>query len=242
MVFRLIQAVPAPAPTPESCTHLRACALSRKQLPDKRTHSCTDPGTNGSSIPDTFCKAVVRLFSNGVVAGALASEWLRPVLVHKASHHGSMNGDTTEGMALLAPKAMVIGVGAGNTYGHPDQAALQLYANASATVYRTDQHGTVIVEAQPSGAYTVRVERGEGAQPPPAPAPSTSARTGHSKSSACGGFSRFGRSTISFVWTALGLRGSLTSKLRARHAYDSRTIVGRLKRVFATLLLDERRL
>ena len=100
-----------------------------------------------------------------------ASESLRPVQVHKASHHGSMNGDTTEGVSLLTPAVVVIGVGAGNTYGHPDPAALQLYANAVAQVFRTDLHGAVIVEAQASGAYTVRVERGEGAQPPPAPTP-----------------------------------------------------------------------
>ena len=98
-----------------------------------------------------------------------APEWLRPVHVHKASHHGSINGDTAEGVALLAPKAVAIGVGTGNTYGHPDQAALQQYASASATVYRTDHHGTIIIEAQPAGAFSVRVERGEGAKPPPPP-------------------------------------------------------------------------
>src|SRR5688572_8134548 len=47
-----------------------------------------------------------------------ASEWLRPVHVHKASHHGSMNGDTAEGVALLIPKVVVLGVGASNTDGH----------------------------------------------------------------------------------------------------------------------------
>ena len=99
-----------------------------------------------------------------------ASEWLRPVHVHKASHHGSMNGDTVEGIGLLAPKAVVIGAGAGNPYGHPDPAALRLYANASAAVYRTDRDGTIIIEAQRTGTYTVRVERGEGANPPPPPA------------------------------------------------------------------------
>lgn len=97
-----------------------------------------------------------------------APDWLRPVHVHKASHHGSMNGDTAEGVSMLAPKLVVIGVGIGNTYGHPDQAALQLYANA-AQVFRTDHHGTVIVEAQASGGYSVSVERGEGAKPLPPP-------------------------------------------------------------------------
>jgi len=102
-------------------------------------------------------------------------EWLQPVHVHKASHHGSINGDTAEGIAALSPEVVIVSAGAGNSYGHPDQAALQLYAAAGAQVYRTDLHGTIIVEAQNSGAYTVRVERGEGAQPPPAPTPPTPA-------------------------------------------------------------------
>jgi competence protein ComEC len=93
-----------------------------------------------------------------------ASNWLRPVQVHKASHHGSMNGDTIEGIAMLTPEMVVIGVGAGNTYGHPDQSAMQLYANAAAQVFRTDRHGTVIVEAQLAGGYTVKVERWERAR------------------------------------------------------------------------------
>ena len=99
-------------------------------------------------------------------------EWLqRPVHVHKASHHGSSNGDTVEGITALSPEVVVAGVGAGNTYGHPDPTALQLYAGAGSQVFRTDFHGTVIVEAHLSGTYTVRVERGEGAQPPPGPMP-----------------------------------------------------------------------
>ena len=101
-------------------------------------------------------------------------EWLQPVHVHKASHHGSINGDTAEGIAALSPEVVIVSAGAGNSYGHPDRAALQLYAAAGAQVYRTDLHGTIIVEAPISGAYTVRVERGEGAQPPPAPTPEPS--------------------------------------------------------------------
>ena len=99
-------------------------------------------------------------------------EWLqRPVHVHKASHHGSSNGDTIEGITALSPEVVVVGAGVGNTYGHPDPTALRLYAEAGGRVFRTDFHGTVIVEAQLSGAYTVHVERGEGAQPPPGPMP-----------------------------------------------------------------------
>ena len=93
---------------------------------------------------------------------------LTDVQLHKASHHGSIHGDTAAGIAALSPEAVVVSAGQGNVYGHPDPAALQLYADNGARVYRTDVQGTVIIEAEASGAYTVRVERGEGAQPPPA--------------------------------------------------------------------------
>ena len=99
----------------------------------------------------------------------------RFVHVHKASHHGSINGDTEAGIAKLAPKAVVVSAGLKNSYGHPDAQALALYAAQGAAIYRTDLQGTVIIEAQLSGAYTVRVERGEGAQPPPPPEPPTPA-------------------------------------------------------------------
>lgn len=99
---------------------------------------------------------------------------LREVQVHKASHHGSANGDTSDGIVRLSPEAVAIGVGAGNSYGHPDAQTLRLYGQHGATVYRTDLNGTVIVEAQASGSYTVRVERGEGTQPTPTPTPTAS--------------------------------------------------------------------
>jgi beta-lactamase superfamily II metal-dependent hydrolase len=98
-----------------------------------------------------------------------APDWLTPVQVHKASHHGSIHGDSTDGIAALSPEAVVVGVGGGNSYGHPDPGTLGLYAEHGAKIYRTDAHGTVIIEAEPSGTFTVQVERGEGAQPPPVP-------------------------------------------------------------------------
>lgn len=103
-------------------------------------------------------------------------DWMAAVQVHKASHHGSSNGDTSAALSRLAPKAAIVSAGQGNSYGHPDASALRLYGEVGATVYRTDLNGTIIVEAQSSGAYTVRVERGTGTPPPtttPIPTPST---------------------------------------------------------------------
>jgi len=81
---------------------------------------------------------------------------LEPVQVHKASHHGSRNGDTPGAIRALRPEAVVIGLAAGNTYGHPHEEALALYRSVDATVYRTDRDGRVTVQAWPSGAFRVR--------------------------------------------------------------------------------------
>lgn len=89
------------------------------------------------------------------------------VHVHKASHHGSTNGDTAAALSVLAPDAVVISVGRNNGYGHPRPEALRLYAEHGSTTFRTDINGTVLVEADASGRYAIRVERGEGAKPPP---------------------------------------------------------------------------
>ena len=46
--------------------------------------------------------------------------------VHKASHHGSSNGDSAAAVARLSPDVVVISAGRNNSYGHPTTAALGL--------------------------------------------------------------------------------------------------------------------
>jgi beta-lactamase superfamily II metal-dependent hydrolase len=95
------------------------------------------------------------------------ADLLRPVHVHKASHHGSNNGDTAAALSMLSPEAVVVSVGRTNGYGHPRPEALRLYAEQGSTIFRTDINGTVMVETDATGRYSIRVERGEGAKPPP---------------------------------------------------------------------------
>ena len=92
---------------------------------------------------------------------------LRPVHVHKASHHGSENGDISASLGVLSPEAVVISVGARNGYQHPRPEALRLYADQRSVVYRTDLSGTVVVEANLSGNYTIHVERDQAVRRPP---------------------------------------------------------------------------
>jgi DNA uptake protein ComE-like DNA-binding protein len=61
--------------------------------------------------------------------------------------------------------------------------ALLLYTNAS--VYRTDLHGTIVVEADPSGRYTVRTGQDEAPRPPPAVAVTPTANVVSNPASSC---------------------------------------------------------
>jgi beta-lactamase superfamily II metal-dependent hydrolase len=46
-----------------------------------------------------------------------------------------------------------------NNYGHPTQAALDLYAKNRVKVYRTDQQGTVTFTGNADGTYKVKTEK-----------------------------------------------------------------------------------
>lgn len=81
-----------------------------------------------------------------------------PVQVYKSIHHGAANGDHQEWLDTVKPENVVISVGP-NNYGHPTQAALDLYAKANAKVFRTDEHGTVTFKGNPDGTYEIKTEK-----------------------------------------------------------------------------------
>ena len=81
------------------------------------------------------------------------------VTVVKVAHHGSANGTTAAWVAATRPHVAVISVGVGNGYGHPAAHVVAQWREAGARVYRTDQDGTVIVQANRNGSYVVLNER-----------------------------------------------------------------------------------
>ncbi len=87
------------------------------------------------------------------------ASFLGPVDVYISTHHGARNGDNPGWLAAVRPRNMVIGVGP-NNYGHPTPEALSLYRKAGATIYRTDQQGTVTVVVQLGGRFVITTEKG----------------------------------------------------------------------------------
>ena len=81
------------------------------------------------------------------------------------------------------PETVVISVGGNNSYGHPDPGTLALYRNAP--VYRIDLHGTIVVEADRSGRYTVHIGQSEAPRPPPVTTPIPTSRAAQASASTC---------------------------------------------------------
>ena len=69
----------------------------------------------------------------------------------KVGHHGSSNSSTDDFLEAVTPKAAVISCGTGNTYGHPNEAALTRLNDIGANIYRTDTVGTVTVRCYDGG-------------------------------------------------------------------------------------------
>lgn len=134
-------------------------------------HVLPPPGRDAWGLNDNSVGLVVDYgeFRATLLGDAEAAQWgwwleenhvpEGPVKIHKASHHGSRNGDTREGIERLRPETVVIGVGAGNQYGHPHEEALALYEAVGAEVYATDRHGTVTVSAFGDGSFEVELEQ-----------------------------------------------------------------------------------
>jgi competence protein ComEC len=66
--------------------------------------------------------------------------------VLKVAHHGSDTGTTEAFVDAVRPVVAVISVGTLNPFGHPDPDTLAVLEERGASVYRTDEHGAVIIE------------------------------------------------------------------------------------------------
>lgn len=70
--------------------------------------------------------------------------------VYLASHHGSAGSSSLEFLQAVAPEAVVISAGRGNSYGHPTSRVLEDVRGIGADLYRTDEQGTIVVTSDGS--------------------------------------------------------------------------------------------
>ena len=66
--------------------------------------------------------------------------------VLKVAHHGGRSSTGNAFLGSVRPAFAVISVGARNPFGHPAFETLERLRNAGARIYRTDEHGAVILE------------------------------------------------------------------------------------------------
>jgi competence protein ComEC len=81
--------------------------------------------------------------------------------VLKAGHHGSRTSSSIPFLNAVTPEVVIISLGAGNTYGHPNQEALdRISAARTEHLFRTDIDGTISVTANGSSSeyYSILTE------------------------------------------------------------------------------------
>ena len=105
---------------------------------------------NNSSIAVRITTKDYSLFAGGdmePLSQSMIASTMREVDIYKVSHHGSVYQDElfTNG---LSPQIAIISVGAGNSYGHPAPATLELLEQTGAKVLRTDRDGAIAITAR----------------------------------------------------------------------------------------------
>jgi competence protein ComEC len=132
--------------------------------------AATQDGTtiNNSSVVLRAETPAGRVLMTGDVELAAQADLLADVgdlkaEVLKVPHHGSRYS-LPAFLAAAAPRAALISVGAGNTYGHPSKSTVDSLTALGALVTRTDVDGDTAVVPDPSGPAIAR--RGEPRGPP----------------------------------------------------------------------------
>jgi competence protein ComEC len=83
-------------------------------------------------------------------AGAIRAQVL------KVSHHGSGSSTSRHFLSRVRPELAVISVGRRNLYGHPSPRVLLRLAARGIPTRRTDQEGTLVIDAWPDGSWSAR--------------------------------------------------------------------------------------
>jgi competence protein ComEC len=116
-----------------------------------------DPNLNAVVVAASFGEADVLLPADAEsdVTGRLP---LGAFEILKVAHHGSEDPGLERQLRLLRPEVAVVSAGRDNEYGHPRPETLAALATVPGlAVYRTDQHGRVVVETDGRG-LRVRAE------------------------------------------------------------------------------------
>lgn len=107
---------------------------------------------NDQSIVLKISYGQTSFILTGDIGKDVEEELIRsPVLlqcdVMKSPHHGSDSSSSAEFLAAIAPRYLILTVGAGNRYGLPDPEVIDRYRETGAQIYRTDLMGAVEISS-----------------------------------------------------------------------------------------------
>ncbi len=112
---------------------------------------------NENSVAFTLrYKAFCMLFTGD--AGAAAEERFLDegvdlrCTVLKVGHHGSAYSSTPAFIEAVRARYAIVSVGRHNLFGHPSPSTLETLLRAGAAIYRTDEHGAIVVETNGTSA------------------------------------------------------------------------------------------
>jgi Predicted hydrolase (metallo-beta-lactamase superfamily) len=114
--------------------------------------SVLSPAANAASEDENDLSAVLLaeygeykfLLTGDASATLLETLDLPKIDVLKVAHHGSSDGTSELLLSKTSPAHAFISCGAGNEYGHPQDACLRWLTEAGARVWRTDLSGNVV--------------------------------------------------------------------------------------------------
>jgi competence protein ComEC len=87
---------------------------------------------------------------------------LAAVDVLQIPHHGSKNSYDENWYAAFSPAAVLISVGADNSYGHPYRGVTEYWQRHGANVYRSDMDGSVEISINENGEIEFKTFVGDG--------------------------------------------------------------------------------
>ncbi len=120
-------------------------------------------GHNDLSLIADFTHAGAQVVLPGDLEAA-GEAWLVDELddtaaVVKAPHHGSNTSSTPEFLDHFSPVAAVASAGRHNRFGHPHPDVVERYQHRDIDLFRTDQHGAVVVTIDDDGVVRVQPTR-----------------------------------------------------------------------------------
>ena len=122
------------------------------------------PDYNNISITTRFTGGGLTYLSTGdaeleAEEALLASGQPLQADLFKAGHHGSSTSNSRAFLNKVRPKAVFIGCGKDNEYGHPHKEVESAFRQMGAVVYRTDHNGTIFAYVAADGSVKLQAEK-----------------------------------------------------------------------------------